>query len=198
MKIGINALFFQYPATGSGQYMMHHLAALSEIDQQNEYVLLGPQPVKNTSTLTTFPYHVQPLPSIAKSNENIGKVVWEQLTGPAAARKAGVDIFHVPYFAPPYFPRTPTVVTIHDVIPLRLPLYRAGVSVNVYMKLVARAAHKATLVIAISQHAKQDMIDALQLPAERIRVIYQAAGDEYRPVTDAAKLAEVRERYGVG
>src|SRR6266567_4172987 len=66
------------------------------------------------------------------------------------------------------------------------------------MRLVARAAHKATLVIAISQHAKQDMIDALQLPAERIRVIYEAAGDEYRPVTDAAKLAEVRERYGVG
>ena len=28
MKIGINALFFQYPATGSGQYMLHLLAAL--------------------------------------------------------------------------------------------------------------------------------------------------------------------------
>ena len=36
MKIGINALFFQYPATGSGQYMMHLLHALSEIDKENE------------------------------------------------------------------------------------------------------------------------------------------------------------------
>jgi glycosyltransferase involved in cell wall biosynthesis len=109
-----------------------------------------------------------------------------------------VDVFHVPYFAPPYFPRTPTVVTIHDVIPLRLPLYRAGASVNAYMKLVARAAHKATLVITVSQHARQDIIDALHLPPERIRVIYEAAGDKYHPITDAAKLAEVRERYGVG
>jgi glycosyltransferase involved in cell wall biosynthesis len=199
MKIGINSLFFQSPTNGSAQYLSYLVRALAEVDRQNEYILLGPQPLSQGSNgLTSFPYLIKPVPGLAASNENVEKLIWEQYTGPAAAHKAGVDIFHVPYFAPPYFPRTPTVVTIHDVIPLRLPLYRTGVSVNAYMKLVARAAHKATLVIAISQHAKQDMIDALQLPAERIRVIYQAAGDEYRPVTDAAKLAEVRERYGVG
>src|SRR5437016_937091 len=199
MKIGINSLFFQFPMNGSAQYLSYLVRALGEVDRQNEYILLGPQPLsQGSNSLTSFPYLTKPVPGFAANNENVAKLIWEQYTGPAAAHKAGVDIFHVPYFAPPYFPRTPTVVTIHDVIPLRLPLYRAGVSVNVYMKLVARAAHKATLVIAISQHAKQDMIDALQLPAERIRVIYQAAGDEYQPVTDAAKLAEVRERYGVG
>ena len=199
MKIGINSLFFQFLTNGSAQYLSYLVRALGEVDRQNEYILLGPQPLsQGRNSLTSFPYLTKFVPGFAASNENVEKLIWEQYTGPAAARKAGVDIFHVPYFAPPYFPRTPTVVTIHDVIPLRLPLYRTGISVTAYMKLVARAAHKATLVIAISQHAKQDMIDALQLPAERIRVIYQAAGDEYRPVTDAAKLAEVRERYGVG
>lgn len=199
MKIGINSLFFQFPMNGSAQYLSYLVRALAEVDRQNEYILLGPQPLpQGSNSLTGFPYLVKPVSAFAASNENVAKLIWEQYTGPAAACKAGVDIFHVPYFAPPYFPRTPTVVTIHDVIPLRLPLYRRGVSVNAYMKLVARAAHKATLVIAISQHAKQDMIDALQLPAERIRVIYQAAGDEYQPVTNAAKLAEVRQRYGVG
>ncbi len=199
MKIGINSLFFKFPTNGSAQYLSYLVRALGEVDRQNEYILLGPQPLsQGSNSLTSFPYLTKPVPGFAASNENVAKLIWEQYTGPAAAHKAGVDIFHVPYFAPPYFPRTPTVVTIHDVIPLRLPLYRSGVSVTAYMKLVARAAHKATLVIAISQHAKQDMIDALQLPAERIRVIYQAAGDEYQPVTDAAKLAEVRERYGVG
>ena len=42
------------------------------------------------------------------------------------------------------------------------------------------------------------MIDALKLPAERIRVIYEAAGEEYQPVTDPETLARVRARYGVG
>ncbi|TMC23576.1 MAG: glycosyltransferase family 4 protein, partial [Chloroflexi bacterium] len=95
-------------------------------------------------------------------------------------------------------PRTPIVATIHDVIPLRLPLYRAGARVEAYMRLVARAASKATLIITVSQHARQDIMDVLHVPAERIRVIYEAAGDEYTPVTDPAALATARGRYGLG
>ena len=196
MKIGINALFLQTPASGSGQYLIHLLKALTEIDKQNEYILLGAKPLARDSS--DLPYHVSPVPTFAGRNENIEKLVWEQFTGPAAARRAGVDLLHVPYFAPPLFPRTPTVVTIHDVIPLRLPLYRAGTKVEAYMGLVARAAHKATLIITVSQHARQDIMDALKIPVERMRVIYEAAGDEYTPVTDPTALATVRARYGLG
>ena len=200
MKIGINALFFQYPATGSGQYMMHLLHALGEIDKENEYVLLGPQAFEEVraSYGPAFPYQVQPVPGFAQSNENVEKLLWEQVTGPAAARKAGVDIFHVPYFAPPLLPRTPTVVTVHDVIPMRLPAYQPDTKVKAYMSLVSRAARNATLIITVSQHAKQDIIDALKIPAERIRVIYEAAGDEYKPVKDPVALAAARARYDVG
>ena len=197
MKIGINALFFQYPATGSGQYMTHLLAALAQADTQNEYVLLGPLPVAGQNQ-TTFPYEVQAVPGFVGGNENIQKVVWEQLTGPAAAHKAGVDIFHIPYFAPPLLPRTPTVVTIHDVIPMRLPAYQPDAKVKAYMRLVASAAHKATMIITVSEHAKQDMVDALKLPAERIRVIYEAAGVEYQPVTAPETLEKARAKYGLG
>jgi glycosyltransferase involved in cell wall biosynthesis len=197
MKIGINALFFQYPATGSGQYMIHLLSALSHADTQNEYILLGPQPVDGQNR-SAFPYQVNSVPGIVAGHENVQKVVWEQLTGPAAAHRAGVDVFHVPYFASPLLPRTPTVVTIHDVIPMRLPAYQPDAKVKAYMRLVASAAHRATMIITVSQHAKQDMVDALKLPAERIRVIYEAAGEEYRPVTDPATLAKARAKYGLG
>ncbi len=199
MKIGINALFLKFPASGSGQYLTHLLNALAEMDQHNEYILLGPQPVPQDRRVpTSFLYQEAPVPAFTKRNENIEKLLWEQYTAPAAARKAGVDILHVPYFAPPLLPRTPTVVTIHDVIPFRLPLYRAGARLEAYMRLVARAARKATLIITVSQHARLDMIDALKLPPERVRVIYEAAGDEYHPITDPAVLAAVRARYGLG
>src|SRR5438874_9286075 len=201
MKIGVNALFLKTPASVSGQYLIHLLNALAEIDQQNEYILLGATLQEKPSLRSPwerFPYQVSPVPTLARINENIEKLVWEQLTGPRAARKAGVDLLHVPYFAPPLFPRTPTVVTIHDVIPLRLPLYRAGARVEAYMRLVARAASKATLIITVSQHAKQDIMDVLHVPAERIRVIYEAAGDEYTTATDPAALATARGRYGLG
>ena len=104
---------------------------------------------------------------------------------------------HVPYFAPPFFPRTPSVITIHDIIPLRLPQYRTDPKMKAYLQLITRAARKATLIITISQHAKQDMIDALKLPAERIRVIYEAAGDEYHPISDPEVLSKIRARYGL-
>jgi glycosyltransferase involved in cell wall biosynthesis len=124
--------------------------------------------------------------------------VWEKYSGRADARRGGEDLLHVPYFAPPLFPRTPTVVTIHDVIPLRLPAYRAKASVRAYMRLVTLAARRATLIITVSQHARRDIMDALQLPAERIRVTYEAAGEQYRPITDPAVLAQARARYGIG
>jgi glycosyltransferase involved in cell wall biosynthesis len=204
MKIAINALFFKYPTSGSGQYLTHLLKGLAEVDQENNYVLFGPQPIDNNllpqgvPLQTRFPYRVAPVPTFAASNENIEKVFWEQLTAPAAARRAGVDLFHVPHFAPPLFRRTPTIVTIHDVIPLRLPLYRAGTRVGMYMRLVARAAHSANLIITVSQHAKLDIINALKIRADRIRVIYEAAGEEYHPITDPGVLAATRARYGVG
>jgi glycosyltransferase involved in cell wall biosynthesis len=198
MKIGINTLPFKYPASGSSGYLFHLLQALAEVDQEDEYVLLRPHTLpQENGMLNTFSYQVTTVPGFVARSENIEKLFWEQFIAPAAARKAGVDLFHVPYFAPPLFPRTPVVITIHDVIPQRLPIYRADTKTKAYMELVARAAHKATLIITVSQHAKQDMIDALKLPAERIRVIYEAAGDEYRPITNPAVLAEVRARYGL-
>ena len=45
MKIGINTYFFKFPASGSGQYLLHLLQALAEVDQENKYILLGPQPI---------------------------------------------------------------------------------------------------------------------------------------------------------
>src|SRR6266566_781882 len=165
MKIGINSLFFQFPTNGSAQYLSYLVRALGEVDRQNEYILLGPQPLsQGSNSLTSFPYLTKPVPGFAASNENVAKLIWEQYTGPAAARKAGVDIFHVPYFAPPYFPRTPTVVTIHDVIPLRLPAYQPDARVKAYMQLVKQAARRATMIITVSEHAKRDIIDALKLP----------------------------------
>ena len=206
MKIGFNALFLQTPANGSAHYLVHLLHALAEIDKQNDYLLLGARPLARDSQgrlpgaalSVPFPYEAHPVPKLGRRNENIEKVLWEQFTGPRAAHQAGVDLFHIPYFAPANFSRTPTVVTIHDVIPLRLPLYRSGAKVEAYMRLVARAAHKATLILTVSQYSKKDMIDALNLPAERIRVIYNAAGDEFVPITDPALLAEARRRYGIG
>ena len=198
MKIGANTFFFKFPASGTGQYLLHLLQALSEVDQENEYILLNPQPLaEETQLLITYPQVITPTPRLARRNDSIEKLMWEQFTVPLAARKAGVDLLYVPYFAPPFFPGLPSVITIHDVIPLRLPQYRTDPKMKAYLQLITRAARKATLIITVSQHAKRDMIDALKISAERIRVIYEAAGDEYHPITDQTVLSKVHSYYGL-
>lgn len=197
MKIGVNTLFFQFQATGSGQYLSHLLNALAEIDHHNQYILLGPQPIASLP-VTAYPYQTHPVPRLLSKSDNLEKVVWEQFTGPQAARQQKVDLLHIPYFAPPLFPLMPTVVTIHDVLSLRLPAYQPNSKVKAYTNLIVRSARRSSHIIAPSMHAKQDIIEMLKIPAERIRVIYEAAGPEYRPITDPETLAAARARYGLG
>ncbi|HEU5374571.1 MAG TPA: glycosyltransferase family 1 protein [Ktedonobacteraceae bacterium] len=201
MKIGINTIFFRHPASGSGQYLIHLLNALADIDTKNEYVLVGPDslsPGVKKQLHIPFPHHARAIKGPLGRNPSLEKMAWEQWTGPHEARRLGVDLFHVPHFAPPLFTNaTPVVATIHDVIPLRLPLYHASAKARVYTSVVSRAAHKATMIITVSQHAKQDIVDALKLPAERIRVTYLAVSDEMKPVEDPEKLAAARARYGI-
>ena len=199
MKIGISGIFLKYPSSGLGQLLIHLLKAFEETDQSNEYILLGSQSTPWDSLAETrFTIQTAPVPAIAARKKLTEQVMWELLTGPAIAHRAGVDIFHVPYFAPPLILRSPTVVTIADVIQLHSQIYRAGAKKKLYLNLIARAARKASLIITISQHAKQDIVDTLKIPPERIRVIYPAAGGALAPITDPAALAQARTRYGLG
>lgn len=201
MKIGINTMFFRHPASGSGQYLIHLLNALADIDTKNEYVLVGPDALPagvKKQLHIPFMHHPKAVTGPLGRHPSLEKMTWEQWTGPREARRLDVDLFHVPHFAPPLLTGSmPVVATIHDVIPLRLPLYHASAKAKVYSSVVARAAHKATMIITVSQHARQDIIDALKLPAERVRAIYLAVSDKMQPIEDAEKLAAVRARYGI-
>lgn len=200
MKIGISGIFLKYPASGLGQLLIHLLKALEDIDSRNEYLLLGTQstPWHNTAA-SRFPIQIAPVPAFAARRESIEQMMWEQFSGPAAARRARVDLFHIPYYAPPLITRCPTVITIADVIQLRSHLYRDGVPVKrkLYLDLIARAVRRAALIITLSQHAKQDIVDTFHISPSRIRVIYPAASEALAPVNDAAVLAATRARYGL-
>lgn len=199
MKIGMNALFLKYPSSGSGQIFIHLLKALGKLDRSNEYLLLGTASTPWTN-IAGVPFGVQTASAlrIARHNEETEKVVWEQLTGPALARKAGVDLYHVPYFAPPLIARIPTVVTIADAIQLRLPDYQHGAKKKLYLRLIAKAACQATIIITLSRHAKHEIVDALKIPPDRVRVIYQAAAEDLVPITDPATVLEACSRYSLG
>jgi len=138
-----------------------------------------------------------PFIRLASVDSHLSKLLFEQFTFPRACRTARVDIAHVPYWASPLFPTVPTVVTVHDLIPLLLPLYRGSLLVRLYTRLVAASARRAACIITDSQASRADIVRHLRVPPERVHVIYLAADDLCRPVTEPAALSAVRARYGL-
>lgn len=200
MRIAINALFLQEPRTGTGRYLYNLLNALGRVDGINEYLLFSPrQPAELPETPSTFEWQTVPVGRFQHAGENVTKVVWEQHTFPLAAKHAGARLMHIPHFAPPLRTRgIATLVTVHDVITMRLPEYRATPAAQGYSRLVARAAKHATAILTVSDYSKQDIIELLDVPAERVRVIREAPAPHYRRVTDPERLRAVREKYGLG
>lgn len=199
MLIAFNGLFLENPGNGSGQYAYYLLEALGKVDGVNEYLILSAHPLPRVpQTPSSFSYSVAPVGQLSRGGANIEKLVWEQHAFAAAAKRGGARLLHVPYFAPPLFTHgIPAVATIHDVIGLRLPAYRAAPKVAAYNRLVARAAQQAAMVIADSEFSKRDIMEVLGLPADRIRVVYLAPAPHFKRVQDASRLREARERYGM-
>lgn len=122
----------------------------------------------------------------------IAKVHFEQWTIPRAAHRH--DLLHVPYWAPPLRAPIPTIVTVHDLIPLLLPAYRTDLRVRIYTRLVAHATRRAAAVIADSDHTARDIARHLRIAAHRIHTIPLAAAPRFRPQPPDA-IARVRAAH---
>ncbi len=171
MKIAFNGVFWNQPATGSGQYLRALLPALERRAPDIEVAVIAP-----------------------KAGGNLAKLWFEQVAFANACRRERADIAHVPYWASPFFLPTRTVVTIHDLIPLLLPAYRGSPLVRAYTRLVAASARRADAVIADSQCSARDIVQHLGIDAARVRVVYLAADPRYRPIDDTAA---VRRKYAL-
>jgi glycosyltransferase involved in cell wall biosynthesis len=198
MRIAVNGLFLGQESTGSGQYTEQLLRALRQLDAGHEYLVYTSAAGNQKPVFPQVPGATRRgLKKTGFFSTNLRKLWFEQVTFPQACRSAGADVAHVPYWASPIRPTVPTVVTVHDLIPMLLPLYRGSVRVRLYTRLVAAAARRADAILTDSLASWADIVQHLRVPPERVQVIYLAADADCRPVTDQATLAAVRARYGL-
>ena len=89
------------------------------------------------------------------------------------------------------------VVTVHDLIPLLLPLLAGGCSSTRTPPWQAGPPAGAAAVLTDSEASRRDIIAHLGIPAEHVHAIYLAADPRYRPVTDLDELTRIRVKYGL-
>lgn len=88
-------------------------------------------------------------------------------------RKGDFDVFHPTYFDDyflPYLKGKPFVLTIHDMIPELYPQYFAKDDFQIVMK--KKLVSLASVIIAVSENTKKDVMRILGVPEEKIHVVY--------------------------
>ena len=175
MRILVNGWFWGQATTGSGQY----LAALGEQwarpDFDHEFILARPTMAKDGPRLPDGWREARLGTPVDRLGENLAKLWFEQVTFPRACRRLKADVAFAPYWGSPWFCPCPVVVTVHDLIPLLLPLYRGGLLQRGYTRLVAGAARRAAAVVTDSQASRDDIVRNLRIPAARVHPIYLAS-----------------------
>jgi len=186
MRVALNGLFLQQPSTGTGQYLREFVAAMRAQAPDVDLTFIAP------FADPTAPAAVQVYPTTLRT-ENFAKLEFEQITFPRVTKNK-FTLAHIPHFGPPLFPTLPTVVTIHDLIPIVLPAYRGSLGVRLYTRLAALGARRAKAVIADSYASARDIEKYLRIPQERIHVVHLAADARFSPPSPI-EIQRVRDKY---
>jgi glycosyltransferase involved in cell wall biosynthesis len=127
-------------------------------------------------------------------------VYWDQVLLPRRLRAEGARLFFSPYYKAPLRAPCPTLVTIHDLIPVEFPGYRRGsgrVFAAAFRSWATLLARQATAVITDSSHSKASLVALLGVPADRVHVIPIGVGQEFRPDLSRAAKAAALVSYGI-
>nr|MBA2569290.1 glycosyltransferase [Actinomycetota bacterium] len=99
---------------------------------------------------------------------------------PRAARRDAVDVLHCPTQRAPFRPLVPLVVTIHDLAVLRHPE-----AFNVWTRryssfALPRIVRAAQRIIVGSEFTRGELVELLDVPDEKLRVIPYGVGGAFR------------------
>lgn len=111
------------------------------------------------------------------------------------------SVVHYPFFDPffvtlPLRKPKPTVVTVHDMIPLVFPdKFPAGVRGSIKWQIQKLSLMGARAVITDSMVSAGDIIRVMGKPSGWVHTVPLAPDPKFKPVKAAASLDEMRKRY---
>jgi glycosyltransferase involved in cell wall biosynthesis len=109
--------------------------------------------------------------------------VWYPLV---LSRERRADVLHCPTYRGPLRPGIPLVVTVHDLAVFRHPEAFNRWTRTYSPRVVPRVLRAARRVIAVSDFTKRELVDLLDVPAERITVVPNAVDEEFTSAGPAA------------
>jgi len=199
MKIGIDARVLQGVRRGQGQYVYYLVKNLIEIDKKNEYFLFY-----NGFNKKEFVFE-ENAPNLRQVWCRIPGTVlglsWPAVSFPPVELFTGsTDVFHntINFNFTHYTPipcRGKMVATFHGMtdpadIWGKYDLKR----INRWFNIIAERASK---IIVVSKSVKEDLLSRIDIPQEKIKVVYCGVGEEFKPENEKSSVDAVLSKYGL-
>lgn len=181
MRVVVNGTFWPQPHVGSGQYLRNLLIHIIKHAPEHRFILIVPRYLQAPHTPHTDVQIIHMATPFDRRSARLAKLWFEQISIKQACRSLRADLLHVPYIGAPITPSLPTVITVHDLIPLVLPTYRTSRAMRWYMQGMKRSMQRAQMLLAVSEYTKADIRRVLGVPDHKIAVTYQGVGASYEP-----------------
>lgn len=114
------------------------------------------------------------------------------------------DVVHYSYFEPffltlPFFSNNKKVVTVHDLTPLVFPNeFRVGLKGRLKWQIQRASLRNANAIITDSISSKKDIIKFADIEDSKINVIYLAAGEQFKKITNPKlQVQNLRKKYNL-
>lgn len=190
MRIGLDARLPYYQMGGISQYILYLLPALAEIDRENDYVIFH-------SRKDGRSYQ----PSAANfGRRNLWTPCHHRLERWAMAAELlphRLDLLHSPDFIPPAAGAKKRVITVHDLNFYYYPQFLTAESRRYYLEQIEWAVRAADHIMADSHQTRQDLIEKLNLPAEKVTTIHLAANPIYARPRPAEHVKQILTHYNL-
>lgn len=177
---------------GAGVYIRQLCKALFELDRFNQYVLF----YRDEKELGRF----GDVPNVQERVVTApGKLVWDQVAVPWAARRENLDVLFHHKFSIPLVAPCPTVVQQRGTEYWTFPQYytRLGDRVNRWynMAMIPLFCRRAARVLTNSDSLAGELEALAGVPREKMSTVYAAADGRFVPITDQTLLERVRVKY---
>jgi glycosyltransferase involved in cell wall biosynthesis len=196
IHIGLNGSMLDEHPTGVGVYslnVINHLSSLYQNKTNRTITVFSP-----TKSLLNKNIKVVLLSKFLKSSE-YGKVaaftrfVWNTFYYPLQARKFDLLISTTTHGS---FLLKNQIITIHDLLSLRFN--NISTHQRFYFKyLLPWLVSRAKLIIAVSETTKKDIIDFLNCPEDKVKVIYNGYDGLLYNNNNTAPFKNIYKEYGI-
>ncbi len=182
VHIGLNAhllsLSQSYRGAGISWYMVNLLKNLAQASPDFYYSAFLSDRTFQSPGLAL---HVSRWPT----RRPVVRILWEQFVQPLALRRARVDLLHALAFVAPLVAPCPFVVTVYDLSFVRYPEAFRPFNRWYLRRFTAQSVKRARAVITISESTRQDVINFLGVPPERVHTVYCGVDENFRPLPEA-------------